>query len=91
MTNIPAIHKEVLPKGQDVASLGNSRRVGSHDGKGVGIPDQKPGGHCANRRLEILYPLLEVLNLSVRLPKRLDLITVIITLARVENIAVGVW
>jgi hypothetical protein len=35
--------------------------------------------------------LLEVLNLSVRLPKRLDLITVIITLARVENIAVGVW
>ena len=31
MSNIPAIHKEVLPKGQDVASLGN--RVGRHGGK----------------------------------------------------------
>ena len=54
----------------------------------MGLPDKKPGGR-ANRRLVLLLPLLEVLNLSVRLPKRLDLITVIITADRVENIAIG--
>jgi hypothetical protein len=43
---IPQSVKEEFPKGQDVASFGNSRRVGGHGGKRVGLPDQKPGGRA---------------------------------------------